>query len=83
MPDPLAVLSRRLYARRIFAGLTMKELAESSGVSYSTISRIETGVGDGSVSVHTVQALADALICTPQWLLGWTGKNGGSNATVR
>jgi transcriptional regulator with XRE-family HTH domain len=43
--------SRLLRCTRIHAGLTQRELAEASGVTQSTIGRIETGRVDPSVGM--------------------------------
>ena len=58
-PDRPSRLARRLAAARRRAGLTQAELAEASGVTDETISRIERGRYEPAVS--TFFRLADAL----------------------
>ena len=55
----MARLARRVAAARLRAGLTQAELAEASGVTDETISRIERGRYEPAVS--TLFRLADAL----------------------
>lgn len=62
MTDQLGTLLRRL---RNQAGLTQQELAERSGVSIRTISRLETGKATDH-RLGTVNLLADALEPTPE-----------------
>jgi transcriptional regulator with XRE-family HTH domain len=57
--DATSRLARRLAAARRRAGLTQAELAEASGVTDETISRIERGRYEPAVS--TFFRLADAL----------------------
>jgi transcriptional regulator with XRE-family HTH domain len=54
-------------ARRI-AGLTLKQLAERSGVEISILSRLDTGKRKGA-SVDTVVRIATALNLDPDELL--------------
>lgn len=51
-------LGTRLRHLRQAADLTLEELASRSGVSFSTVCRIEAG---GDARVSTIEALAQAL----------------------
>ena len=56
----------RLLAKREAAGLSLRELAESAGVSFETIRKCETG---GAIpKVDTCERLAVALGVAPCWL---------------
>jgi transcriptional regulator with XRE-family HTH domain len=57
--EPAAALPKRVAAARLRAGLTQAELAEASGVTDETISRIERGRYEPAVS--TLFRLAEAL----------------------
>ena len=51
-------------------GLTLKGLAELSGVNYQKIWQIENGViKSENITLKTAQKLATALGCTPEDLL--------------
>ena len=51
-------------------GLTLKGLAEISGVNYQKIWQIENGViKSENITLKTAQKLAQALGCTPEDLL--------------
>ena len=64
----------RIRLRRVQLGMSQVELAEKVGYKdRSTISHIEKG--DKNFPVSNVQAIADALHTTPQWLMGWTDEN--------
>lgn len=62
---------KRLKTAREHAKLTQPGLAEKSGVSQQTISKIERGKQDGST--YTVQ-LASACGVRPEWLASETGE---------
>ena len=64
MPD-----SRLMHARET-RGLTLRRLAEISGVAHSTITAIENH-GGGRPS--TLRRLADALGIRPEWLISGEG----------
>ncbi len=64
----MSVLSMNLVAKRIASGLDQTELAERVQVTSSTISRIENGLKVPSVSL--LSAIADALDCSTDELLG-------------
>lgn len=56
----------RLYELRYAAGLTIKQLAEISGVSKTQINHIENG--KGNPTVMTICLLAEALKVEPSEL---------------
>ena len=51
-----------LKNRRLDKGLTQKELAESSGVTQSMISKVEQGVCE-NISIEALRNLAKSLHC--------------------
>ncbi|TWT51730.1 anaerobic benzoate catabolism transcriptional regulator [Thalassoglobus neptunius] len=53
--------AERLRSDRREAGLTVREVAELSGISFSYITKIETGRSGSGVSPEIVTALAKAL----------------------
>lgn len=61
---------RGLRQLRIKAALSQRELAERSGIAYSTIARLETGK---TANMKTVRKLAEALGCEPSDLYGDQG----------
>ena len=62
-------LGRRLQAARQAAGLTQQALCQRSGLSYSTLAKIERGAIK-SPSVFTIQSVAAALGTSLDALLG-------------
>lgn len=58
-----------LRAERARAGMSQGELAEKSGVNVTTISAYERG--DMVPGAGNLFALADALGCTPNDIMGW------------
>lgn len=64
--DELVALGRRVAARREQRGWTLPDLAEQSGVSRSTLSAVEHGRQD--VTVSRLSAIADALSVPVAWL---------------
>lgn len=61
-----AKLGERLFEARDRAGLTLRELGQKAGVSWSTISAIEKG--NQSAMAETIERLAVALGVRPCWL---------------
>ena len=61
----------RVHAQRKVMNFTIRQLANKVGISYSQISKIETG-SKTFISLNTLQALAEALSCSPLYLLGKT-----------
>ena len=62
-----AQIARRLSEKREAQGLTLRELADRSGVSHSSIALIEANRG-GRSGIDSVDALARALGVRPAWL---------------
>lgn len=62
-------LGVRLQTARREAGLTQQELCQKSGLSYSTLAKIERGAIK-SPSIFTIQQIAEALNTTVDILLG-------------
>lgn len=52
-------IGAKLLDRRLAAGMTQRQLADSSGVDQAEISRIERG--QGNPTAHTLQALGTPL----------------------
>lgn len=66
------VFSSRLRAKRAELDLTQGALAERAGLSASAIVQYEDDGNAGYVpGADKVWALAEALGCTPGWLMGW------------
>jgi transcriptional regulator with XRE-family HTH domain len=61
-------IGNRMKARRKALGLRDLDLANETGLSRSYITRLQNGLGLGSV--HAMELLADALGCTVGYLLG-------------
>ena len=52
----------KLEWARVGAGMSIKELAEKSGVPYVTIAKVEGGIAQaGNLTARNVLAMADAL----------------------
>lgn len=66
------VLGKRLQAARKAGGLTQQELCHKSGLSYSTLTKIERGAIK-SPSIFTVQSIAEALNLSLDALVGIRG----------
>ena len=54
------MLSKRVKEYRKQKGLTQQKLAEKTGLSFNTITKIEQGIGD-SPTLKTLLKLADVL----------------------
>jgi FMN phosphatase YigB (HAD superfamily)/DNA-binding XRE family transcriptional regulator len=63
------VLGKKLQAARKNAGLTQQQLCHKTGLSYSTLAKIERGAIK-SPSVFTIQSIADVIGVTMDELLG-------------
>jgi transcriptional regulator with XRE-family HTH domain len=59
-------VARRLAETRVDRGISQRELARRSGVSFAHISRIERG--ERAASVPALRRLAGALDISPDWL---------------
>ena len=66
---PVEGFGARVKARREALQLSQQAVADRCGVHQVTIARIETGVLKRP-SIHTAVALAQALECRVDWLLG-------------
>lgn len=63
-------IGQRIHALRKEKHLTMEELGAIIHVKRATISRYESGII--AVPSPKVEAIAQALGCTPGYLMGWT-----------
>lgn len=85
-----ASVAERVRERRVELGLRVKDVAGLSGLSTSTINRIEGGKSTFYVRVETAMLLAEALQCEIHELFdryelsrnGRPPKTGGSRAEV-
>lgn len=66
----MAKIHARIKERREAVGLTLAQLAEMTGVKEATAQRWESG-NIKTIKYETVEMLAAALHCTPQYLMGW------------
>ena len=64
-------VGKRIKLRRQELGLTVEELAKIIGMSRATLYRYENGSID-NVNVHKLQPIAQALLTTPAYLMGWS-----------
>jgi transcriptional regulator with XRE-family HTH domain len=69
-------IGRRIRERRIALGLSVDELAEKLGKNRATIYRYE-GDEIENFPVSVIEPLADALLTTPAYLMGWTDNPSG------
>lgn len=63
-------ISERIKKRRLYLGLTLEDVAEKLGVAKSTVLRYETK-DIGNMGIDKLELLADALRCSPAYLMGW------------
>ena len=63
------MLAKRVKEYRKQKGLTQQKLAEKTGLSFNTITKIEQGIGD-SPTLKTLVKLADALGVSIDELVG-------------
>lgn len=63
----------RIKAKREELGLSQIELAKKMNVSRQAISKAE--LHDNNITTEKVRKFADALGCTPAFLMGWTEDN--------
>ncbi len=66
------VFKERLKQKRVEAGMTQVQLAQSAGVTARTIQNYELGTRKPS-NVEVVQKIADVLHTTTEYLLGSSG----------
>ena len=60
-----------IRSRRLELNMTMEEVATKIGVSTPTIQRYESG-NIKNVRRDKIALLANALNCSPEYLMGWT-----------
>jgi transcriptional regulator with XRE-family HTH domain len=77
----LEVLGAAIRAERVTAGLSLRDLAERTGVSNAYLSQIERGLHEPSISV--LSAIAEALDVSLEALLGRAGILGGGSGHGR
>lgn len=65
----------KIKNRRNELGLTLKEVAKALGVSESTVQRYETSEIK-NMGIDKVEALANILKVTPEYLMGWADEKG-------
>ena len=66
----MSSIQERLKSRRAELGMTLAQIAEITGVREATVQRWESGAIK-SIKYETIAVLADALHCTPSYLMGW------------
>lgn len=66
----MATIHDRIKQRRLQLGMTLLQLAEATGVKEATAQRWESGAIK-DISYARVLQIAEALNCTPQFLMGW------------
>ena len=66
-------IAGRIKERREYLGLSFQQLADSTGMSKSTLQRYETG-GIKNIPLDKLDVLAHALSTSPEWILGWNRK---------
>ena len=69
----MSAIQVRINELRQLKGWSQAELARRSGVSQSTISRLEAGTTP-SIDLNNLEKLASALRCDPGYLIVKTGK---------
>lgn len=67
----MTILQNRIKQQRKKVNKTLAALAEELGVKEATVQRYESGVIK-NLKYNTIVALANALQCSPTYLLGWT-----------
>lgn len=70
----MSVIHDRIKERRLALGMTLAQLAELTGVKEATAQRWESG-SIKTIKYDTIEALAEILHCTPQYLMGWEAEN--------
>lgn len=75
-------LGKRLQQARQRAGLTQQQLCSTSGLSYSTLAKIERGAIK-SPSIFTVERIADVIGVTLDELVGREQQNGASKTSQK
>lgn len=65
----------RIKKRRTCLGLTLEDVAKTSGVSRQTIQRYESGV-ISNIPSDRIEKIAEALSVSPAYLMGWLNNDG-------
>lgn len=68
--NELDIIRQRLKNKRIEKGYSYQVLADKTHLSKSTLQRYETG-NIGNLPLDKLKVLADALGCSPGYLMGW------------
>lgn len=66
-------IAHRIENRRNELGYSYQDLANLTGLSKSTLQRYVSG-SIRNIPISKLKALADALQCSPDWLLGWSNR---------
>ena len=66
----MARVNEMIRQRRKELGMTLLQLAELTGVKEATVQRWESG-NIKTIKYETIELLANALNCTPSYLMGW------------
>lgn len=74
----MANVHARIKERREAVGLTLSQLADVTGVKEATAQRWESG-NIKTIKYETIEILADALHCTPSYLMGWEDEKPATN----
>ncbi len=74
MPDKHDMIAERLKKRRIELKLSLQDVADSTGLSKSTLQRYEMGHTD-KIPLDKLECLSNALKVTPMYLMGWESKD--------
>ena len=69
----MASIAQRIESRRNELKYSYQDLAELTGMSKSTLQRYVSGA-IRNIPISKLKALADALECSPDWLLGWSNR---------
>jgi transcriptional regulator with XRE-family HTH domain len=62
---------KRLRRERLAGNLGLRELGRMAGISGEQVGNLESGKSV-SPRISTVEKLARALKCDPEWLAGWS-----------
>ena len=71
-------MGNRIKELRKKKGLTLLELSKKLGLAESTVQRYESGKIT-NIRYEIMELLADALDCSPAYLMGWDNDNGITN----